>query len=226
MQKLEKKLIALLVAVGFLTVGLTTTSAVNIGNNKINDPEETSPEISIQLVTITLYRYGPDGLVTPIKVELELEEGQDMVDAIVAKCDELLENDEEIQQLVDRATNKSIFGLFCRVTSSGAGFHYKTMLLEKLYIRYLLWKLNLPRIAPFIAKPFVFCRYKSDDEAKTIITPILGNKTDSREIEGTHSVFVNSFIGIAGWIGRFSYTLLTKRAFSGYGRIAFCNKLQ
>ena len=157
---------------------------------------------------------------------IELEESQDLGDVLIEQCDILLENDEEIQQIVQQANNKSIFGFFTRVQSTGKGFHYKTLLLEKLYLRYLLWKFQLPRIAPFFAKPFVFCRYGNDLTAKTIIQPILwGNETAPRIIEGTHSVFVNNFIGYSTWFVRFSYSAILPRTFSGYGRFAFCNKI-
>ena len=222
MHKLEKKIIASLICLTFIMLAVTSSSAITVEQQE-SKAEEPVKETTISTETVTIYRCGPDGSVTPVELNLELGDEQDIGDAMIAQCDELLENDEEMQNLL-KALNLSIF---CRVKSKGRGFHYKTMLLEKLYLRYLLWKLQLPRVASLLAKPLIFCRYAGDSTAKTIMKPLIGKNAKEKEMEGAHFVIVNSFIGYTTWVGRISITPLNilPKAFSGYARFAFCKKL-
>ena len=224
MNKIVKKSIAIIICLTFLMLAVTSSSGVTVNQMK-SDAYEQVGEIKISTKIVTVFRCGPDGSVKPIELNLEYEESQDIGDALLEQCDELLENDEEIQELINQ--NNNTFGFVVRINSKGRGFHYKTMLLEKIYLRYLLWKLTFPRIATLLAKPFVFCRYAKDLTAKTIIKHLLRKNETERVIEGAHSVFVNSFIGYTTWIGRFAYAPMTfiPRVFSGYGRFVFTNKL-
>jgi hypothetical protein len=183
-----------------------------------------------------------DGSITPLEVDLSLEDGQDIEDALDAKCRELLEEDEELQEQV-QALQDLTFGAIVYIESKGKGFHYQAKLIEKLFLRFWLWKLVLPRVALFMARPVVFCRYDKDPTAETYYKTISPTKyinyyipdelekllwRQEREvtIKGNHSVVVNSFIGITTWMGRFSYTPLNVRAksFFGYGRFVITNK--
>jgi len=222
--KLEKKLIAAFISLTFILLAATSSSAISVEKQKLNVEESVeNPEISTE--TVTVYRCGPDGSITPVELNLELDENQDIGDAIVAQCNELLENDEEIQNLMQKS-NISL-GLFTRIYSKGRGFHYKTMLIEKIGLRYLLWKLQLPRIASLLAKPLIFCMYGKDLTARTVLKPLLRTNTTEKVMEGAHMVIARNFIGYTTWVGRFSITPLNiiPKAFSGYARFAFCIKL-
>jgi hypothetical protein len=221
LRKLEKKLIAISMSLAFLMSGLATASALTV-TNKVDEQEETPSETDLITKTMTFYRCGLDGSVKTIELNLELEEEQDIGDALIAQCDKLLENDEEMQEILQQKQNNT-FGIFVRIQSVGRGFHYKTMLFEKVYLRYLLWKLGFPRVATLLAKPLVFCSYSQDFNAKTIIKPLRKN-AEEKVMEGCHSVIVNSFIGYTTWVGRFAYAPMTiiPRVFSGYARFAFC----
>ena len=221
MHKLEKKIIATFICLTFILLAVTSSSAITVKQQDLEN-EEPVKETTFFTETVTFYRHGPDGSVKSVKLNLELEGKQDIGDAMIAKCDELLENDEEIQNLL-KGMNLSVF---CRVKSKGIGFHYKTMLLEKICLRFLLWKLELPRVATWLAKPLIFCRYKEDSNAKTEFKPLIGSGKD-KEMEGEHFVVVNSFIGYTTWVGRISITPLNiiPKAFSGYARFAFCKEL-
>ena len=119
------------------------------------------------------------------------------------------------------------FGVLTRIYSKGRGFHYKTMLLEKVAFRYYLWKLQLPRIASLLTRPLVFCSYSSDLTAKTVIKPLLRFNSTEKVMNGAHMVIARNFIGYTTWIGRFAFTPLNliPKAFSGYARFAFCIKV-
>ena len=203
-----------------LLTTIATASALTI-NNKTNTDKT---EIISSTEKITIYRYGLDGKAQPIEIEVNAKEGQTIDDALMQKCDELFENDAEMQNAMN-STNRSI-AFFSRVTSRGKGLHYKSMLLGSIAYRAILFRLGLPRLSTFLHRTIVFCRYKEDADAKTTIRPILSNTT--KVMNGTHSVFILNFIGYTTWIGRFSKSPFdaTPRHFSGIGRFVFCKELK
>ena len=113
----------------FLTSGIITASAITIQENKVGEQKETTPLTK----TVILYRHGIDGSVTPFEVNLNLEDGQDIGKVMADKCEELLENDEEIQKFLALSDYK--LGVLCKVKSHGRGTHYQTVLLGKLVAR-------------------------------------------------------------------------------------------
>jgi len=224
MNKMIKKSTAIFLCLIFLISAVTYSSGTSI-NKIILKADKLIEESEISRETVIIYRCGPDGSIKPISVNLELQEGQDIGDALISKCDQLLEDDKEIKVLLDNPNNT--YGFIVRIQSIGKGFHYKTRVLEKMYLRYFLWKLTLPRIATLLARPFLYCRYAKDLTAKTIIKPLLGRNQSEITIVGAHGVFVNNFIGYTTWLGRFAYApfIIIPRAFSGYARFAIINKL-
>lgn len=190
---------------------------------------ETTEEKAISTETITLFRYGPDGSITPIKVKIEAKDGKDIGEAIADKCEELFENDAEMQNYVEKSIsigNYTIdFGII-KVKSHGRGFHFKTKFLERLALNIILFKLNLPRLGVMVTKQLVFCKYSKDAKAKTTIDPILRNKTNTTKIvTGPHSVLVINLIGFTTWFGRISISPILPRAFSGIARLVVCKSL-
>lgn len=224
MNKIIKKSTVIFLCLSFLMLAVTYSFGANI-NKIISDVNEVIKETEISRETVVIYRCGPDGSIIPIGVNLELKEGQNIGDALISKCDQLLKNDKEINDLLDQPNNT--FGFIVRIQSMGKGFHYKTRVIEKMYLRYLLWKFTLPRISTLLARPLIYCRYAKDLTAKTIIKPLLGKNQSEITLQGAHSVLVNNFIGYTTWLGRFAYAPFTiiPRAFSGYARFAIINKL-
>lgn len=219
MRKIEKKFVVILMSLVFILSGLTSASAISIRGNKVGEQEIPTTETGILTKTVTLYRVGPDGSYTPIKVNLELKDDLDLDEAIDNKLDELLENDKEIQQLLNEST--PTFGLAVRIKSKGKGFHFQTLFLEKLLIRFVLFKLGLPRITPIIVKPFIFCRYPRDPNANTTIKPILRPNV-TKYGEENHSVIIRNFVGYTTWCRRISFSPFNvlARRLSGYAKWA------
>lgn len=229
MNKLEKKFIVILVSLAFLNSGIATSSAITIQKNKVGEQEEITSEIAPLTKTMTLYRHGIDGSVTPIEVTIDLEDGNDINEAIVDKCEELLENDEEIQNFLKEWNYSG--GVLCLVKSKGKGFHYQSLLLEKLLVRFLLFRLDLPRIHTLLSKPWIICRYKNDPTANTTITPLIplliNKKENPRYMEGKHTVVCINFLGFTSWLRRFSFSPFNifPRSFVGISVLVICKRL-
>jgi hypothetical protein len=228
-----KKIIVVAITFAFLltAVGLSQAIAVN---------KAVSSEEKVVSETFTFYRYGPDGSVTPINVEVDVKNIDDVEEFLTEKCEELFEKDNEIQNFLESKINsfrenriqnnlKYDFG-YLRVKSKGIGLHYNTALLGQLMLRYILFRLGLPRPSSIFAKPVVFCRYAGDNSSQTTITPIIRTRLRidaAKQINGSHSLLLISFVGITTWIGRFSITPfdVMPRRISGVATFAFWNKI-
>jgi hypothetical protein len=228
LHKLEKKLIVIFMSLTFLTSGIITASAITIQENKVGEQKETTPLTK----TVILYRHGIDGSVTPFEVNLNLEDGQDIGKVMADKCEELLENDEEIQKFLALSDYK--LGFLSKVKSHGRGTHYQTVILGKLVARFILFRLGLPRLHTLLTKPLVYCRYKekrteNDEPANTTITPLLfKNISKPRYMEGKHQVIVYNLLGYTTWLRRFSFSPfdVLPRSFAGYATLVICRKLK
>jgi len=205
--------LAILMSITSVSYAMTTEQKGMIAENKYEGK-------TISTKTITLYRYGPDGSIMPVEVKIDAKNGQYIGEAIANKCEELFKNDRELQN----STNISVLkmGLFCKIKSQGRGFHYQMKLLGKLAIRYILFRLELPRIHTLLDKPLIYCNYEKDTRANTTITSLLFNKT--QYIDGKHSVIVRDFVGYTSWFGRFSFSPfdILPRGFFGYAKLAVC----
>jgi len=165
--------------------------------------------------TITIYRHSPDGKITPITINLDEETDE----AIIKACQELLEQDEEIQNYIqtllkmeeddDNETKK-----LCMVISRGRGFHFKLpilmppMILSKIrkakrlintpFIE--IWNIIIIKMVKSLIKPsfFVFCRYPRDNGAKTVIAPLRIGQNNT--YNGPHQITSTGFVGYTGWI--------------------------
>jgi len=185
--------------------------------------------------TMTIFRYGPDGSVTPIKVSLNLNKVDDLGEVLADKCNELFEKDTKmqmyLQNLLENTTlNLSFsFGLLY-IKSHGRGLHFKTKTIVTIITRFKIFKIMLPHFKVHIKKHLIFCRYKNDARAKTVITPLIRSMSDpnvTKIIEGNHSVLVHNFVGYTTWCGHFSKSPfdILPRAFCGLARLVICNKL-
>ena len=203
--------------------------------------KETKKDEEQQSMTVTFYRYGIDGSITPINTEIGVGKGQNVEEKLANKCSELLQNDGELQNILENLTlNFTVAAGFLFVKSSGKGFHFESKtrtkllkrpkILSKLLSKIKFFKIKLPKLKLFDKKPYLFCRYPKDPEANTTITPIVRsivNESYIKNVQGNHSVFVYDFVGYTTWCGRFSFSPLDvlPRAFAGYGRVIICNNL-
>lgn len=186
---------------------------------------ETIEDKEISTETITLFRYGPDGSITPVKVKIDTTGGKDLGQAIADKCEELFGNDAGMQKYMEKSIGNSNISIgILKIKSHGRGFHFKTKLLAKMAINLILLKLNLPRLGVMIEKPLIFCKYSKDTKANTTITPIL-RPNAIKSIQGPHSVVVIDFVGFTTWIGRISISPILPRSFFGIARLAAIQKL-
>jgi hypothetical protein len=228
MKKYIKKSASILVVLTFIlsAVGLSQAVAVNRHTSDVKEDVKTE--------TITFYRFGPDGSVTPVNIVVEYEKEQDLGKILEDKCNELFENDLDMQATIlkfqnnNTTANRSFNYGFLRVKSHGRGFHFKTKPDIKITIKFKWLKLMIPRI--FICKQiqWIFCSYKKDPKAVTTVRPIVRsmfNENATKTFEGNHTVLVKNFVGYTTWIGRFSKSFIIPRAFSGFARLVICKKL-
>ncbi len=224
----SKKLAVIFICLAFLLSSITVSAEnlkffKSIGETNLKDN-------SCLKKTCTIYRFGQDGTISPIQVDVDINENQDIGELIANKCEELFEKDLEMQKLIEIELENLTFGLLCKVKSHGRGFHYKSTLLEKFMSRIVLFRLGLPRITTILHTPLILCRYVKDTTAKTTITKLIGNNDTLNKtmiIEGNQTVIAQNFIGYTTWIGRFSKSILdiAPRAFAGIARFAICIKL-
>jgi len=228
MQKWMKKSIAIVTCLMFLATAVTSCNAIKIQkNNEVEDELEESQSLSR---TITLQRVGPDGSITPVEVTLELENDEDFIEAVIEKCEELMNSDAEMKSLFDDDENEvEETGLqidySSKITSYGRGFHFKTKYRFRFVFANRVFSLILPWIRLLYTRPWVFCRYDNDSKAKTIWRRNIFNKT---VIEGNHSILLRHFVGFALWPGRFDNSSgnLLPKLIHGRARIVVCNKFE
>ncbi len=224
MQKLIKKISAFVVMIVFCTTSMAAASVVSPPEAKMITLESSAIKSVKTTKTVTLYRFGPDGYVTPIQVDVTLEEGQTLEEALVDKCHEFMENDVELQKLLQDFVNNNN-ELLSKVTSHGKGFHFKMKIRISLKKRIKQFPL-LPPYRTRIKIPLIYCRYPKDVQANTTIKPLL-EESATTYIEGNHSVLVVGFFGFAGWLGLKSFSPfdIMPRAFAGYTILVSCKKL-
>ena len=186
-----KKIGVVSVLLVFLISGITPISADSIQSTITN---------------VTLFRIGPEGVVTPITVKLKLDKNlnPDEVEArLVDKCAELAENDDEIHQyLDDSGTNTSLISF---VKSRGRGIHYdfKVRTIVKRHFKKFP---NLPPFYRILKIHVIYAKYPRDQRAHSIIKDYdTGNVTS---YDGIHDVTAVGFLGYTTWLG-----LIAKRGF-------------
>ncbi len=225
MEKNLKKILVLATCfVFFLTIAQNAISVEiknEIKEDKIIEKDSYSE-------TITLYRYGLNGEIKPVRVTFELAEDEDLSLAIQEKCRELFENDEEFQSYIkedinnsENNTNISLgLGKF-RVASRGKGFHIQSKMLEKILVRLLLRKLLLPPNLIRLRTKSIACFYRSN-LSTTFIKPVVsiyGNNTNNTLFTGPHTLLMTGFKGYTGWFKRVKYTPFIGRSLFGVCRM-------
>ena len=229
MNKLLKKSAVILICLAF-SLSVYSASAITIPYSAPVEYEDEEVDVSDDVIEqVELLRYGPDGTVTPVTVDIILEDGQDIDEAIADKCEEMTDEDMEIQNFINgsgnnNTTTNKTFKTLQKVKSRGRGFHFKMK--RQLSIKKKLISLRLPKVHTWI--PFIYCDYSNDPRANTTISPISGGDENSTiYFEGNHSIFVVRFTGFATWSGRFSFTPMDvlPRAFSGIAVFVRCKSV-
>lgn len=203
MNKLFKKTIAIFICLIFLIPAVTISSATILKKEKTTTSEENLPtETTSQVKEITVYRYGPDGIITPKKVMIKLEKDQDLGKAIAEKCDELMEGDTEMQSFF-QGNNSSSY-ILKRISSYGRGLHLRFTIRIQLDKKIDLFPLLPPYFKTAIFVPIRFCKYTRDPGAYTRISGLDSRKNITQEYHGPHQILAVGFIGFTGWIGHTS----------------------
>lgn len=224
MRGLVKKSIVVFVSMLFLTSVAIVSCAINVQKTEVEVLEETLVKSTRLVKRVTLYRCGIDGAITPIQVDINLEEGEDMEEAIADKCNELLDGDMEIQSFIKRNRSGGGF-MLSKIRSRGRGFHFKIKIRVQLIKRIKLFPLLPPYFRTRIFIPTIYCKYSKDVKAHTTITPLIGG-AGTRVIDGPHRILAVGFIGYKGWLGHISYLGFGIRTgFAGYTLLGSCKKL-
>ncbi len=189
-------------------------------------------------VETVIYRYGPDGSIKPIKVTLDVGQGEDVGGAILDKCSDLLENDAWIQNFIFNWSFLKNWSFFSEIKSSGKGFHWKSPFSFRIpftiLFRYKLftWIKLRYRLFGINVIPRVYCNYTKGPDAYTEITPLptpARQNPNTTRIEGNHSITVIGFIGYVGWRGINAEWIDYKNmetGFAGYSLATHYNKYQ
>jgi len=197
MLKFEKKIIVTLVSIIILISGFSTISATSIKKDSSYSNQE---ETSSLTKTVTVYRYGADGSITPVEVEIELKEGQDFNEAIEEKCLQILTNDPEFKGLLNDNISRSSISL---IKSRGRGLHLRFCLSITWLKKFDLFPLLPPYIFRRVNIPIIYCKYRFDQKAITKITPLL-DLSNTTIITGPHIVRSIGFYGFKWWLGHIS----------------------
>ena len=127
----------------------------------------------------------------------------------------LLKNDKEIQACINNILNNETGSgeNFCMVISKGKGMHFQLPLIQspniKRKINFIInflknpytkiWHLLLLRAIYKSIKPSIYisCKYRFDENAKTILAPLRLGKTQM--FVGPHKVKSTGFFGYTSW---------------------------
>jgi hypothetical protein len=214
---------------------VATASSLYMSSLGTSSSKRSPIEISETTKTITIYRYGLNGSVIPLQIEITQKEGQNLGEILVNKCCDLLESDRELQKFCQDYTNVNNT-LLAKVTSQGKGLHVKTTIHINLirlakFLPYLKLVKLFPWYPPFYSVrtniPLIYCRYPRDANATTSITRILGEKNETINVQGNHSLCAIGFVGFTSWFNRRSFSPfdIIPRAFAGYTLLIYYTEL-
>ena len=196
MKKIGKKAFVIFATIAFIMSSATGAYAVNV-QNELTIEETTGSE---QTIIVSALKYSFDGSAEPIKIEVQVSEGEDIDEAIEEKIDEILAQDDELLNLL---ANNSTQGLITKIVSRGRGLHLKFNVRVQLLKLFKLFPLLPPYFLTAWIVPTVICRYPNDQGAFTTISDFQGNITIS--VEGPQRVLSIGFYGISWWIGKVSF---------------------
>ncbi len=218
---MPKKLIVILVALGFISSGIAFASGEQVTKYNIRETEEITSDMDENTITVTLFKHEFDGSRTPIEVEIELEEGKDIGELIEEKCLEYLEDDPIINRLVEENITQE---LIMKIRSRGRGLHIRFNSRVQFFKLYKLFPFLPPYFRTFVIVPLIICNYKNDNRANTTLSQIKGN--NSTTVVGPHRVISIGFYGISWWIGKVSLVgFVVRNGFVGISLLTRIKKL-
>lgn len=235
MRNLNIKIVVISITLFICIANVATASLVYTPPLDTSTSERSPIETLETITTMTIYRYGPNGSIKPIQIEINQKEGQTLGDILVNKCCDLLENDRELQKFCQDYTNVNNT-LLAKVASQGKGFHLKTTIHINLirlvkFLPFLKLVKLFPWYPPFYSVrtniPLIYCRYPRDDNATTSITRISGEKNETIYVQGNHSLCAIGFIGFTSWFNHRSFSPfdVIPRAFAGYTLLIYYTEL-
>lgn len=224
MNKILKKAIVILMCLTFLFTAAASSSALIVEDEQITTPKEETTEPNVLVKEITVYRYGPDGFIKPVKVTISFDENDDVGAVVAEKCEELFDNDVQMQAAL-QGNNSSSF-ILKRVTSYGRGIHFK--LSPKFQFSKII-KL-LPFLPPYLKTalflPIRYCKYTRDPGAYTRISGLNSWRNITQEYRGPHEILSIGFIGYTGWVGHISYLgFFIRTGFAGVSGFTKANEI-
>jgi len=218
MQKLNNKILGILISFLIVLSGISTVSAIDIKNEYISSKDNNS---DVAVETVTIYRYGFDGSITPFEFQIEINNQTDIYQVIEKKCEELLANDPDFKNLLD---NNSQYNFISKIKSRGRGIHFKITPQILWPVKFKLFPLFPPYIFRRVKIPIIYCRYPRDPYAYTEITPLIGGNTNTTE--EYHSVLSIGFYGFKWWIGSVSFLgFIFRTGFVGFSLFTRTRKL-
>jgi len=226
MNKIYIKISSIFVVILLCASGLATASHISKQDIKTGTSENSLIKTDEKTKTITIYKYTLDGSITPITIEITQKKGQKLEDAIINKCNELLNNDIKLQKSIQKYINNTNIPV-SKIKSHGRGFHLKMKIRFKLGKGIKISPILPPYFIGGIKIPIIYCRYTKDAKANTSITPLTGENKETIYIEGNHTIYAFGFIGYTTWIGHISRTPfdILPRTFAGYTLLVNYKKL-
>ncbi|MFH1101638.1 MAG: hypothetical protein V1726_06360 [Methanobacteriota archaeon] len=197
---MNKNLIKISITILIILISLPPLTGANPLTETYNDIVS---EKQTREITEYIYRFGPDGSITPIPVTLRLCTGEEIENALFNSCiDHVLQDLELRDYLTESGRNLSGFS-FIRSRGRGIIYDFTTYIPVKRFFKKYP---NLPPFNRLMDVHFIHASYRRDPRATTHIRSFIsGNDTI---YTGSHSIDANNFIGYTTWVG-----VLAKRGF-------------
>jgi len=156
-----------------------------------------------QELTTYIYRYGPDGSITPTPVTLRLHAGEEIEDVLFNSCINHTLHDQGLREYLNNS-GRNLSGItFIKSKGRGIIYDFTTHIPVKRFFKKYP---NLPPYTRLMSIHFIHASYRRDSRATTHIRSFLtGNDTI---YTGSHTIEANNFIGYTTWAG-----VLAKRGF-------------
>jgi hypothetical protein len=167
------------VGVTILFLGLSVLPSLNAEFLE-SDESRSISSYSNSYEEITVYRYGPNGDIKPLKIQITSIAGENFAELVSDKCRELCEKDEELQQIIQSEES-------FEVKSEGKGWFFS--------FRPIIWKNR-----KVLWRTVLMCRYfyegdytKVRDNETSEWIPVLEDVHEIRIIGFTGYVYVQRF---------------------------------
>ena len=207
MKKLRKTygiLIVVLFCLPELTLGAVITPCLT-PQNKLTQ------NVSIELTDV-IYRCGPNGIITPVTIQLQTTDKETREDALFNACVYYAEHDEQLISYLTTTTNLSTISF---VKSRGRGLHFD--FITRVPVKRVFKKFpNLPPFYRLLKIHTIHSNYLRDSRAESLLRPFIGG--NETVYQGSHTIDTVGFIGYTTWIGTVAKRgFIFRCGFAGYG---------